>query len=114
MVASAEVSTLQATGEAIKTTLSLVANACDGAIFPLKAVPQTVLLVIKHVEVRLSEHDLLNITRSDRSLREIRALAPHADAVVNEAVMMCGAVARHYRQKSFDTELRADVDRFLE
>jgi hypothetical protein len=59
-ISSAEVSALQATGEAVKTTLNLIASVCDGGLYPLKAIPQTVLLLVKHVEVRLDQRTAFN------------------------------------------------------
>jgi hypothetical protein len=113
ILVSAEVSALRATSEGVKTTLNLLANACDGAKFPLKAVPQTVLLVIQHIEVRIDLYYAFSNIHTTYLFKEIQALAPSANAVVREAVMVCGAVARHYQQKSFDAQLRTDVDQFL-
>jgi hypothetical protein len=53
---------LKIAGDAFKTTLNLLANACDGAPFPLKAMPQTILLVIKQFEVPLFTSDVLGLT----------------------------------------------------
>jgi hypothetical protein len=62
MCFSVEISGLKVANDAFKTTLNLMANACDGVPFPLKAVPQTVLLVIKHIEVSFEVNIVLNLT----------------------------------------------------
>jgi hypothetical protein len=93
-----------------------MAAACDGSIFPLKAVPQTLLLYIRHIEVRVlgSRFAQLHAHLMYFVLQGVRALAPRAEALIGEAVVVCEAVARHYQQQSFDSQLHADVDRFLE
>jgi hypothetical protein len=53
-IISTRISSLNATYDTLKTGLLGMANMCDGLPWPLKAVPQAILQLLKHAEVSLA------------------------------------------------------------